>query len=429
MDICKIHQHTLGNPCGNCCLFLTSQTPEALSVVSDDQSLFDSAYGAAAHLPKADMTASGSPDYGQPHKINPLPPQQEWINQPVRVNVKREYDHMNGSRESPVDCSVSKCSKLVGGSESNAMNYNSYMDEKNGPPPPNMTTNERRVIVPADPTLWTQEHVRQWLEWAIKEYGLMEIDTSFFQNMDGKELCKMNKEDFLRATSLYNTEVLLSHLSYLRESSLLAYNTTSHTDQSSRLSVKEDPSYDSVRRGGWGNNMNSGLNKSPPLAGAQAMSKNTEQRPQPDPYQILGPTSSRLANPVAGRAGCRPFTPLPWSAARRQPEPARAQPRDWVPASCPGSPTQLLRRQRPFSGEKWGGSGLSISLGRPRARGHYHVLKRLWGAFHPHPAARGGCPTSRVEGWRRKKTPEPRKQEGPNSERFWKADRKAGVRK
>uniref|UniRef100_A0A452T686 Fli-1 proto-oncogene, ETS transcription factor n=1 Tax=Ursus maritimus TaxID=29073 RepID=A0A452T686_URSMA len=235
---------------------------EALSVVSDDQSLFDSAYGA-------------------PHKINPLPPQQEWINQPVRVNVKREYDHMNGSRESPVDCSVSKCSKLVGGSESNAMNYNSYMDEKNGPPPPNMTTNERRVIVPADPTLWTQEHVRQWLEWAIKEYGLMEIDTSFFQNMDGKELCKMNKEDFLRATSLYNTEVLLSHLSYLRESSLLAYNTTSHTDQSSRLSVKEDPSYDSVRRGGWGNNMNSGLNK--------------------NPYQILGPTSSRLANPGSGQ--------------------------------------------------------------------------------------------------------------------------------
>ncbi|XP_058145258.1 Friend leukemia integration 1 transcription factor isoform X3 [Dasypus novemcinctus] len=345
---------------------------EALSVVSDDQSLFDSTYGAAAHLPKADMTASGNPDYGQPHKINTLPPQQEWVNQPVRVNVKREYDHMNGSRESPVDCSVSKCSKLVGGGESNPMTYSTYMDEKNGPPPPNMTTNERRVIVPADPTLWTQEHVRQWLEWAIKEYGLMELDTSFFQNMDGKELCKLSKEDFLRATSLYNTEVLLSHLSYLRErehqaggrehlrkkaggcpvdfsdrralqmpinpafhlytedsrgvlsgplgnsasilphqatvahpqefeGSLLAYNTTSHTDQSSRLSVKEDPSYDSVRRGGWGNNMNSGLNKSPPLGGAQTISKNAEQRPQPDPYQVLGPTSSRLANPGSGQ--------------------------------------------------------------------------------------------------------------------------------
>ncbi|KFV84132.1 Friend leukemia integration 1 transcription factor, partial [Struthio camelus australis] len=294
---------------------------EALSVVSDDQSLFDSTYGAATHLPKADMTASGNPDYGQPHKINPLPPQQEWINQPVRVNVKREYDHMNGSRESPVDCSVNKCSKLVGaGTESNPMSYSTYMDEKNGPPP-NMTTNERRVIVPADPTLWTQEHVRQWLEWAIKEYGLMEIDTSLFQNMDGKELCKMNKDDFLRTTSLYNTEVLLSHLSYLREtpwavltchasavlikassclsggSSLLVYNTPSHTEASSRLATKEDPSYDAVRRTGWGSNMNSGLTKR-----TQNVNKTTEQqRPQPDPYQILGPTSSRLANPGSGQ--------------------------------------------------------------------------------------------------------------------------------
>ncbi|KAL2295886.1 hypothetical protein Nmel_017412 [Mimus melanotis] len=45
----------------------------------------------------------------------------------------------------------------------------------------------------------------------------MEIDTTIFQNMDGKELCKMNKDDFLRTTSPYNTEILLSHLSYLRE--------------------------------------------------------------------------------------------------------------------------------------------------------------------------------------------------------------------
>lgn len=60
--------------------------------------------------------------------------------------------------------------------------------------------------------------MRQWLEWAIKEYGLLEIDTSMFQNTDGKELCKMGKDDFLRLTTLYNAEVLLSHLNYLRES-------------------------------------------------------------------------------------------------------------------------------------------------------------------------------------------------------------------
>lgn len=67
-------------------------------MVSEDQSLFEPPYAAAAPLPKTDMTASGTQDYGPTHKINPLPPQQEWINQPVRVNVKREYEHMNGSR-------------------------------------------------------------------------------------------------------------------------------------------------------------------------------------------------------------------------------------------------------------------------------------------------------------------------------------------
>uniref|UniRef100_A0A3Q1GMZ9 Fli-1 proto-oncogene, ETS transcription factor n=1 Tax=Acanthochromis polyacanthus TaxID=80966 RepID=A0A3Q1GMZ9_9TELE len=231
---------------------------EALSVVSEDQSLFEPPYAAAAPLPKTDMTASGAQDYGQTHKINPLPPQQEWINQPVRVNVKREYEHMNGSRESPVDCSVGKCNKLVGGNDTSQMTYGNYMDEKNAPPP-NMTTNERRVIVPADPSLWSQDHVRQWLEWAIKEYGLLEIDTAMFQNTDGKELCKMSKDDFLRLTTLYNADVLLSHLNYLRESNsiLLQQSATCRLTQLSFFRT--------------------------------------------DPYQILGPTSSRLANPGSGQ--------------------------------------------------------------------------------------------------------------------------------
>lgn len=47
-----------------------------------------------------------------------------------------------------MDCSVGKCTKLVPGSDASQMNYGNYMDEKNAPPP-NMTTNERRVIVPA----------------------------------------------------------------------------------------------------------------------------------------------------------------------------------------------------------------------------------------------------------------------------------------
>ncbi|XP_064208623.1 Friend leukemia integration 1 transcription factor-like isoform X1 [Anguilla rostrata] len=275
---------------------------EALSVVSEDQSLFEPPYATAAPLPKSDMTASGPPDYGQPHKISPLPSQQDWLGHPLRVNVKREYSHVNGagSRGSPVDCSVGKCAKPVCGTEGSQMGYGAYMDEKNGPPP-NMTTNERRVIVPADPSLWTQDHVRQWLEWAIKEYGLLELDTSSFQDTDGKGLCKMSKEDFLRLTSVYNADVLLSHLSYLRESSsTLSYSAPSHTEQSPRLAAKEESSsYEAVHRAGWSNSMAGGKGS---LAVPQSVPKTAEpQRPQPDPYQVLGPTSSRLANPGSGQ--------------------------------------------------------------------------------------------------------------------------------
>lgn len=60
--------------------------------------------------------------------------------------------------------------------------------------------------------------MRQWLEWAVKEYGLLDVDVLLFQNIDGKELCKMTKDDFQRLTPSYNADILLSHLHYLRES-------------------------------------------------------------------------------------------------------------------------------------------------------------------------------------------------------------------
>lgn len=59
------------------------------------------------------------------------------------------------SRNSPDDCSVAKGGKMVSSSDNVGMNYGNYMEEKHVPPP-NMTTNERRVIVPAGWTLYTK---------------------------------------------------------------------------------------------------------------------------------------------------------------------------------------------------------------------------------------------------------------------------------
>lgn len=56
------------------------------------------------------------------------------------------------SRNSPDECSVAKGGKMVGSPDSVGMSYGGYLEEKHAPPP-NMTTNERRVIVPAGQVL------------------------------------------------------------------------------------------------------------------------------------------------------------------------------------------------------------------------------------------------------------------------------------
>uniref|UniRef100_A0A7M4FE34 ETS transcription factor ERG n=1 Tax=Crocodylus porosus TaxID=8502 RepID=A0A7M4FE34_CROPO len=358
---------------------------EALSVVSEDQSLFECAYG-TPHLSKTEMTASSSSEYGQTSKMSPRVPQQDWLSQPpTRVTIKMECNpnQVNGSRNSPDDCSVAKGGKMVGSSDTVGMNYGSYMEEKHVPPP-NMTTNERRVIVPADPTLWSTDHVRQWLEWAVKEYGLPDVDILLFQNIDGKELCKMTKDDFQRLTPSYNADILLSHLHYLRETPLphltsddvdkalqnsprlmharntggatfIFPNTSVYPEATQRITARPDLPYDQARRSAWTthshpapqskelksvlaearrtlafislcDHLHTQLSSSiqipvfsspdaalleiqqviAPCASAtqpssSSVSKTEDQRPQLDPYQILGPTSSRLANPGSGQ--------------------------------------------------------------------------------------------------------------------------------
>ncbi|XP_039713289.1 transcriptional regulator ERG isoform X5 [Pteropus medius] len=253
---------------------------EALSVVSEDQSLFECAYG-TPHLAKTDMTASSSGDYGQTSKMSPRVPQQDWLSQPpARVTIKMECNpnQVNGSRNSPDECSVAKGGKMVGSPDTVGMNYGAYLEEKHVPPP-NMTTNERRVIVPADPTLWSTDHVRQWLEWAVKEYGLPDVDVLLFQNIDGKELCKMSKDDFQRLTPSYNADILLSHLHYLRE----------------------NLPYEPPRRSAWTGHGHPTPQSKVTQPSPSTVPKTEDQRPQLDPYQILGPTSSRLANPGSGQ--------------------------------------------------------------------------------------------------------------------------------
>lgn len=143
---------------------------------------------------------------------------------------------------SSADCNVGK--GKVSSGPNVPVTFNNYMEDKHVPP---MSTNERRVIIPAgnthcnqhichvksdqsegfrrscvcvcaDPSVWSTDHVQQWLDWAVKEYSLPDVNVCLFHSVDGKRLCKMSRDELQHLTGIYTADVLLSHLHYLRES-------------------------------------------------------------------------------------------------------------------------------------------------------------------------------------------------------------------
>uniref|UniRef100_A0A3P8TXE8 Fli-1 proto-oncogene, ETS transcription factor-related sequence n=1 Tax=Amphiprion percula TaxID=161767 RepID=A0A3P8TXE8_AMPPE len=265
---------------------------EALSVVSEDQPIFEPPYTAAPvmHV-KVEMMSPGG--YSQTSRQSPEPTEPEWVGSAAQ-NAGKRGEHVNGtSRESPVDCSVTKRSRHMSSDGAPLPYQASYPEPRVSPQtatPPSSATEEKRVIVPADPEVWTQDHVRQWLDWAIKEYVLEEVDVVLFQALDGKALCKMTKEDMMRLTSAYNADILLSHLSYLRQSKA--------PDLSLQLTTLF-PSYWHPVAEGSVNIKSTEYDKSSPPDHLRTITLSFFFLA--DPYQTLGPISSRLANPGSGQ--------------------------------------------------------------------------------------------------------------------------------
>uniref|UniRef100_V9KW01 Transcriptional regulator Erg-like protein n=1 Tax=Callorhinchus milii TaxID=7868 RepID=V9KW01_CALMI len=263
---------------------------QAISAVTEEQPLYEDTYS-SEQLMKTDVDVGGGFDPGD--KPSAAVPASEWLCQTPR-DIKQEAPPLKNTSDSPVDCSMVRQSRTVSGGKTGP-----YSQFSEPPHSPTHGNNDRRVIVPADPGVWTHEHVQQWLDWAVKEYGLVGVDPGVFGAVDGKELCKMSKDQLTHMTSSYNSEVLLSHLNYLRENSpTFSYtNSTPQTPPTPRVSVKTEPIYDD-RRSSWSGCVNS----------IQKMSSSTVQtvnrgdtRITSDPYHILRTTSSRLSNPGSGQ--------------------------------------------------------------------------------------------------------------------------------
>ncbi|XP_078592535.1 transcriptional regulator Erg-like isoform X3 [Branchiostoma floridae x Branchiostoma japonicum] len=333
------------------CVFwsLAQQTfyrQEALQVVGDsDQSLFE---GAFQDCSKAGLSVPSS-SCAVDSMAGKMSLQEPWMS-PDR----RAQDCSRSSVDSPLDCSMPRGNEraCAGGpagrvptsrgevshpAGASPSGYSGFGQDR-GTPPPNMTIKEKRVIVPADPMMWSPEHVRQWLHWAIKEYNLQGVEPNRF-DMDGKELCRLQRDDFVRLTNVHNGDVLFAHLLFLRQTPLpnltsddvdkalaasprfqqtgscvFSYPPTSQAVHGTSRLQRPDPSYECLMRErqagvtSWSALPSSASDKGYNSSSLHSMNKpavdtnaHAQMRNMQDPYQLFGPISSRLCQSGSGQ--------------------------------------------------------------------------------------------------------------------------------
>ncbi|XP_013420590.1 retroviral integration site protein Fli-1 homolog [Lingula anatina] len=168
----------------------------------------------------------------------------------------------------------------------------------------------QRVIVPADPLLWTADHVRQWLEWGVREYGLQGLEISKFHGIEGRELCRMTREDFSQLTTPNNADVFMAHLNFLQQTCVQNTAMSSERMPSKHSPtpalgapftdhIKPDPGY---AKPSWTPQTSPSPQAYPPHGMTKPnMESAHAQWRQPDPYQLFGPMSSRLSTSGSGQ--------------------------------------------------------------------------------------------------------------------------------
>ncbi|XP_045135299.1 ETS-like protein pointed isoform X3 [Portunus trituberculatus] len=67
-----------------------------------------------------------------------------------------------------------------------------------------------------DPKQWSEDNVRQWLMWAIKDFSLEGVSVQEFQ-MKGRDLVGMGRDSFLDRTPPFMGDILWQHLEFLQK--------------------------------------------------------------------------------------------------------------------------------------------------------------------------------------------------------------------
>lgn len=87
----------------------------------------------------------------------------------------------------------------------------------------NFKREQKQLRIPEDPNEWTKDHVKYWLQWAIKQFQMDFIKTIEW-NMNGKGLCSMSMEEFQQKVPKDPGNKFWTHLELLRKCKFIAVN-------------------------------------------------------------------------------------------------------------------------------------------------------------------------------------------------------------
>ena len=77
-------------------------------------------------------------------------------------------------------------------------------------------SHSRRLFPIIDPMLWTETHVRHWIQWAVKEFALDGVDIDNF-SLNGRQLCDLKHEAFRQLIPFDRGDIFWTHLELLRK--------------------------------------------------------------------------------------------------------------------------------------------------------------------------------------------------------------------
>ncbi|KAL5019764.1 hypothetical protein ScPMuIL_002656 [Solemya velum] len=85
----------------------------------------------------------------------------------------------------------------------------------------NFRREQERLKIPFDPLQWSEIHVRHWIQWAIKEFSLYNVNVDNFK-MTGRQLCELSHPEFVKLIPIDRGDIFWTHLELLRKCKFVA---------------------------------------------------------------------------------------------------------------------------------------------------------------------------------------------------------------